>query len=146
MTYQSSLVSKAIFDLLEANKEELGILEVFDGDRQLIAVTPSVAVIAGDKTRELYGTSVMNKVNHSVVLMVYHKKIQTIEQNEREVQEFAEAIEAFLDRKANQTLGGLVVFGMVTRVEPGYANRDEKLMRTTRITWEAQSRHQMPTS
>jgi len=146
LTDATTDITWAIYRLLEDNKEALGLRMVFDGDRSLVSETPCISVIAGDKLRQLYATGLQTKVEFTVTLMLYHKRIQPEEVNEREVQELAETIEDFLHLYPNQTLGGLVVFGMVTRVEPGYATRQTSVMRTTRMTWEAQSRASLPLS
>lgn len=144
LTDATTDITWAIYKLLEDNKEALGLRMVFDGDRSLVSETPCISVIASDKTRELVTTGLGTDINFAVTLMLYHKRIQTEEMNEREVQELAEAVEDFLHLRANQTLGGLVIFGMITRVEPGYATRTDSVMRTTRMTWEARSRAYLP--
>ena len=144
LTDKTTVITSYFYEVLEANKGSLGIRQVFDGDRQLIAETPTVAVIAGDKSRELYGASLMTTVSFTVYLLVYHKRIDSrdgtgpVEGNERDVQALSESIEALFHRDVN--LNGRVQHGMFTRIEPGYANRDEKLMRTTRMTWEGVAR------
>jgi hypothetical protein len=133
-------------DILEAEKTTYGIQQVYDGDVNLVTETPSVAVTAGSKGREVYATGLMTKVDLQVVLMIYHNRIQEVQKQQREVMELSEGLEELFHLHANQTLGGLVIFGMFTSVEPGYADRQGTVLRTTRMTWEAQSRHGLPTS
>lgn len=142
LTQLSTDVSAYFYNTLEANKASLGIQQVFDGDRQLIAVTPTIAVIPGDKNRELYGASLATTVDFTQYLLVYTKRLDSpegpVEGNERDAMEMAERIEAFFHQDAH--LGGLVQIGFFTRIEPGYANRGERLLRTVRMTWEGRAR------
>ena len=146
MTGHTTDVTWAIYKLLEDNKESFNIRQVFDGDRIVIPETPVICVTAGDKRRELYATGRTTRVEFTVYVMIYHKRIQTVEKNDREAQELAEALEDFLHLFENSTLDGLVIHGYVTRSEPGYANRSNSVMRTTRLTWEGESRHSLPMS
>jgi hypothetical protein len=146
LTDLMSVVTSALIEILEAEKAAYGIRQVFDGDVSIVPETPSVAVIPGQKNRELYGAGLMTKVDLSVALMIYHNRLQETQKTQREVIELSEGIEELFHRHGNQTLGSLVIFGMFTMVEPGYADRQGTVLRTTRMTWEAQSRHGLPTS
>jgi len=146
-TDQLAVVSAEWVSRLEAEKGALGIRAVLDGDRQLIGETPTVAVIQDLKQREIYSTGMMTKVDFKIVLMIYHQRVQEVGKQEREAVELAESIEAWMHLQNNRRLitadepDGLIIYGQVTRMEPGYANRDDSILRTVRLTWEGQSRH-----
>ena len=144
LTGDITVITRYWYDELEANKGSLGIRHVFDGDRILIAETPTVAVVAGPKQRELYGASMMTTVEMVVYFLVYHKRLQASVLNEREVQELSQSIEDFIHSKVNAE--GRVQVGLVTTVEPGYADRQGTTFRTTRMTWEARSRVLLPST
>jgi hypothetical protein len=144
LTGDITVITRYWYEQLEANKGALGIRQVFDGDRILIQETPTVAVVAGQKSRELYGASMMSTVEMAVYFLVYHKRLQPSVLNEREVQELTQTIEDFIHSKVNAE--GRVQVGLVTLVEPGYADRQGTTFRTTRMTWEARSRDLLPST
>jgi hypothetical protein len=146
LTDKLTEVTTEMLRILETERGALGIRQVYDGDMNIIPETPSVAVIPGTKSRELYAAPVTTRVDLQVALMVYHNRLQEVQKQQRETVELSEAIEELFHRHVNQTLSGLVIFGMFTSVEPGYADRQGTILRTTRMTWEAQSRHSLPTS
>lgn len=148
LTDRLTVVTQYFVDVLDKNKEYLGIRRVFDGDQRLINETPSVAVIAGEKERQLSGSSLTTRVDLTIVFMIYHNRVTNVEVVQRESLEAAEALEDFIHQHEHQTLGespdNLVLFGMFTRIEPGYADRNGQILRTTRMTWEAQTRQLLP--
>lgn len=146
LTDKITVVTGAIIDIFKAEQEALGLRDVWDGDMNMVPETPILAVIPSTKIRELNAAPVVARIDLQVALMLYHNRLQEVQKQGREVQELSEAVEEVLHRHVNQTLDGLVIFGMVTRVEPGYADRSGTILRTTRLTWEAQSRQQLPTA
>ncbi len=138
LTQRLSVVSQAIIDLLEANKESLGIEDVFDGDMSLIPRTPAIAVVMDSKDRTLSGAP--NRVDNtfSIYLMVYHGKIQDIQINQRAAVVLTEEIELLLH--ADNTLGGILIDSRVTAVQQGAVDRGNSKLRTSRMTWYGMSK------
>lgn len=137
MAYATDIVEVVakLIDTLLANKDALLLQDVFEGDQNLIPRTPAVCVIAGEQLRETWRASIPPtvKVSFEVYLMVYHGGVQDLEVTERQTLERTNAIKRVLD--LDTTLGGLVIYGMVERAEPGYLNRNHTPVRVTRLTW-----------
>jgi len=127
-------VTQAIVDLLKEHQDDLGLKDVWYGDQELIPRTPAVAVESGSKTRELTGAPDVTTNRFTVFVLTYMAKIQDVQTTRKMADQLAEAIELLLHD--DTTIGGLVIFGMCTSVEPGYAIRGGTLMRAARITWE----------
>lgn len=106
------------------------------GDQTLIPRTPFVCVETGPMRSELAGVSYMMQNDHTVYLMVYHINLQDPpgEQKTREeCDQMAYDIRTLLH--TDKQMGGLVIHGHVTNLDPGYATRSNKLLKMTRITW-----------
>lgn len=144
MTITGSLVTvaDALTAKLVANKESLGIEDVFYGDQNLIPRSPAVCVETGNKARALAGATRRTDNIFVVYILVYHSEIRSPQSNRRAADALAESIETLIHQ--DPTLGGLVTHGYVTSVEPGYVDRPNT-MRACRITYEGQSRTLLPT-
>jgi hypothetical protein len=116
----------------------LGLQDVWYGDQEMVPRTPAVAVEPGSKARVIAGTSRSTENRLTVYLMVYVAKIQDVQATRKTTDQIAEAIEVHLHN--DPTLGGLVIFSMVSSVESGYAIRGGTLMRSARMTWEGLSK------
>lgn len=130
-----TVVSQYIYDLLNTNtnKAALGLEGVFDGDQSLIPSTPAVCVLMGNYSRELTGAPFRTDNVFTIYLMVYHAKVQDTQLTQRECMAFAESIMKFLH--TDKTMGGNVIHGFVTGMEPGQAPMGKTMAHVTRITW-----------
>jgi hypothetical protein len=130
-----STITRAIYDLVEADKFNHGLEDVFYGDQALIPRTPAVAIEPGQKTASLNGPGIRGRVRNDfiVYLLVYVAKITDEQENRLGSEELAESIEALLHD--NTKLDGLISHGYVTSIESGYVQRGNSLMRSARITW-----------
>lgn len=134
-------VTQAVYDRINGNKVTLGIQDVYYGDQDRLPRTPAVCVESGTKRRDLEGTPFYTRVSLPVMIMIYHSKIQDEQQNRKAADQLAEDIEAYLH--ADKQMGGTVIYGMVTEVDPGYAHRGGALLRAVRMTWEGTSKVQI---
>lgn len=132
-TENFSLVGEFIQDLLQETTS-LGLQDVFYGDQELIPRTPAVAVETGIFTRQLDGIPYRTKNVFRIYLLVYFAKVQDVQVTRLQCDQKAEQIMRTLHQ--NKTMGGLVISGHVTAIEPGYTYRGRALMRSARITWE----------
>lgn len=147
-------VAKYLQALVTANKVALGLQDIWYGDMDLIPHTPSLCVETGPTSRQLVGAPARVDNNFTVYLMIYHGKIQDVQLNRSDCDQMAVAVQNLLHtdlRLDNPTYdgsvatgNGLVVFGMVTGIEPGYTVRSKSLMRTSRVTWEGTSKTNLP--
>ena len=131
-----STVADYINTLLNTNKVTLGLQDVFYGDQEKIPRTPAVAVETGVYTRELSGIGGKGRTDNkfTVYILVYNNRIRDEQLNRKDVLTLSEAIMDVLH--SDVTMGGNVIHGHVTAIEPGYAIRQNVLMRMARITWE----------
>jgi hypothetical protein len=74
----------------------------------------------------------------TVYLMVYHTKLQDEQMTRLQCEQHAEDIVALLH--TDKQMGGLVFAGWVTAVDPGFAVRNNAMMRVSRITWLGKSK------
>lgn len=134
LTDNLRLVSKYIFDQINASKDTLGLLDVFYGDQVKIPRAPTVCVESNTKARELDGVPRATRVNLSTYILVYHADLtQSIQTTRAEAEDLSETIETFLHDASRYTMGDLVIHHMVTDVEYGYATRGGRLFQATRM-------------
>lgn len=136
-TDSSVAVTEKVHGLLSFRKAELGIAEVYYGDQTLIPVFPAVVLESYPKDRTIRVTHKFD-LTIRVGITIYHDKVQSTTVTKKEAEELAEAVEAVLQE--DMTMGGLVLFGFVTRVEPGVAIRQREMIRASRLTWEGRSK------
>jgi hypothetical protein len=123
---------------LDAAKASLGIQDVWLGDQKLLPHTPSVCVVQGDTERTLVGAPRRVDAVYTTTFIVYHSKLQDKQLTEVETISLADRITAWID--ADAYASGLVVHGMVTRIEPGYIRRQNTWYQVTRVTWQGNAR------
>lgn len=143
MTGKLSVVVRGIYDFLVENKDTLGEdIDIWMGDQNLYPRTPAVTVLGGESRRELVTRPLGTDVTFDVFVMVVHSEITPTENNVLGAQEFAESVEDLLH--TNLTLGDLVLFGMVQRIEMGEIPKATRLLRVSRLTWQGIQRDILP--
>lgn len=139
LTSHLSDVGEALFDLYVAHKSDLGLAQVFYGDQAFIPDVPTLCVEPLSVDRAIagagLGTNVENQFN--CFLMVYHGSLESVQQNRKDADRLAKAIETVAHE--NLRLGGIIIHGYITKVESGQASRNE-IFAVTRLTWEALSK------
>jgi len=141
-----------LFDKLVDHQADLGMQDTWYGDQEKIPRTPCVAVEAGPKNRELNGSPRRFMVTLESYIMIYHDKIQDTQENARQAQKRAEAVEAVLHADAQMRTdpgdgnSGLVIHSFVMSNEPGYVTRGGNLMSVSRLTFRATSQVMLPYS
>ncbi len=129
-----SVITQAIVDLLKGD-ETLGLKEVYYGDQGGIPLTPSATVELGNKTREYNQTGLQTNVVPQIQVVIYHGLLVDVQKIKKELDQFVQAVEDLLH--VDNTLGGLVISGIVTSVEPGVAVVGKAQFYAHRMTWEA---------
>lgn len=139
-TDRFSPVIEYIFDKLKENQVSLQLQDVYYGDQNMIPRTPAACVDPGNFTKELSGIGGKGRTDNSttVYIMVYIARVSDMQAARKEINELSEKIMDVLHEDV--TLGGLVVHGLVTSIEPGYATRGQVTMRAARITWQGLTR------
>jgi hypothetical protein len=145
LTDSISVLAEYQVDLIKNNATTLllptlpsGDVPVFYGDQQLIPVTPTICVESGPRQRILNNTGLATEIDFTTFFLVYHGKLQDSQLNKLECDQYAEQVEVILH--SDMQMGGLVIFGLVTVIDPGIAMRSGTMMRATRITWNGRSR------
>ena len=136
--------TQAVFDLLTGHASDLGVQDVFFGDQAKIPSVPSVCVDPLNKRRELQGVPRMTLNTMQVHVIIYHARVADVQVTSRESLQVAEGVEALLHSDAQ--LGGLCFHSMCSAVEAGYSTRSGTLYRSTRITFEGESKTSLPYS
>lgn len=140
-TDKSSVVAIAIKDLIETNKESLGIDQVYYGDQLNIPNAKCVAVRVGRKTRDRAGVAgpggrMMN--NMPVIINVYNSTVTDEASGRLVVDQLAEAIEDLLHQDI--TLGGITLDGYVSEFDPDPVFRQGSMYRVVQLTYAARSK------
>lgn len=133
-------VTQAVFDRLNLNKAQLGLVAVYYGDQEKVPEVPAATVEAGTTSSTLAGAGLNGVVNNVFrnFILIYNSRIGDTQLTKKEAELLAESVRDLLH--TDVTFGGLVIHSFVTSIEPGYANRGGVLYRSARITWEGQSK------
>lgn len=137
-TELGTIITQRLYDIIDSNKATLGVFAVYYGDQTLIPDFPSVVCESFAKDRVLVESGFKYHLTLRTGIIVYHGKIQASEVTKKETEELAEVIEALV--MEDNTLGGTIVHGYVSRIEPGVAIKNEIMLRASRLTYEAESR------
>jgi len=133
-------VVDAMVALFEENIEVLGIKRVYWGDQEKIPEYPAICVAPFPKDRALSGEGATHRfaITHRIGIHVYHGQVQSSELNHRIATSLAEDVEQLLHK--NTDMADMVIFGYVTRMQPGFSMKEQTMVKVTRLLWEARSR------
>lgn len=141
LTDKATVVAKAIEELLLANKDSLGLDQVYYGDQLNFPNAKCAAVRVGRKTRERAGVAgpggrMMNYM--PVIINVYNSTVTDEANGRYVVDQLAEAIEDLLHQDI--TLGGVTLDGFVSESDPDPIFRQGSMFRTVQLTYLARSK------
>jgi len=128
-----SIITQAIVDLL-AGDSTLGLSKVYYGDQAGIPQVPSATVEAGTAERSYNQTGLQTNRTVPVIIVIYHGKVADVQSIKKSLDQYAQAVENKLHE--DSTLGGLVISGIVTSIEPGIAAVGKSQYLAHRLTWE----------
>lgn len=131
-----------IYNLIDADRTQLGIEGLYYGDQDRLPVTPAVCIEPDEKPRELKGAQRMTRVRFRVYVLIYYGIVGSPQDNRRSADTLAEGVETLIHSKPK--LDGLVIHGMCTTIESGYVMRDRSVLRASRILYEAESQQLLP--
>ena len=146
LQWQSSVITQAIVDLLTTNHVPQDIRYMYYGDQARIPEVPSAAAMSGPRNREFNQTGLQYEMVIVTYVMVYHGLIGDLQTLTKSTEELIESLEATLNgaRKLPDSTGAAqIIHGMVSNVEPGFAERGKALFVVHRMTHTAISRHQV---
>ena len=127
-------IVQATVDLLK-DDTSLGLKEVYYGDQTGIPFVPSATVELADTAREYNQTGLFTNLIVQLQIVVYHGLLADVQKIKKELDQFIQKVEDKLHK--DNTLGGEVITGLVTSVEPGVAVVGRAQFYAHRITWEA---------
>lgn len=140
-TKRTDVIVRKQVEILDGLKEvfEPKLANVYYGQQELMPEFPCIAIEGSTKLRSLpTGATHFWRVDIGTTLYVYHEKVQSSTVTREETDALVEQIEDMLH--GNLTMDGLVIFGYVTRSDPGTAVRRDTMLRTTRMSWEGRSK------
>ena len=129
-----SVINQAIVELLKGDPD-LGLKEVYYGDQGGIPSVPSATVELGSKTREYNAIGIQTNVTPQISIIIYHGLTVDVQTIKKELDQFVQAVEDKLHE--DNTLGGLVISGIVSSVEPGVAVVGQAQFYAHRMIWTA---------
>lgn len=140
LTESSPVLTDYIYNMLNAPamKTSLGVKDVWYGDQTKVPQVPCLVVESGTSRRTLTGAPSRTDINFVVHVTVYHAAISDTQANRRACDTLARAVEAQLH--SDKQMGGNVIHGFCTSIEPGFAFKGGALMHATRVTWEGLSK------
>ncbi len=126
-----------LVQLVKDNPVVAGLLEwpitdVFYGDQEEIARSVTVCVDPGPTVQDIIYGSRKAEYTMSHYIMVYIKTVGSVMQNRRICDIVSQHIMDLVD--ANPRLGNTVIQSSVTEVRPGYVQRGQSVLRSTRLT------------
>lgn len=147
-TYKASLVTNAIKDYLELNKNTLGLEAVYYGDQTTFPLVPCVCVEPATTTRELEGANYVTNNTFTINILVYHSNgLEGTETTQEECDVFSEAVQDAVNKEGIHSLvaggsqfGGLIIHGHVIRLEYGYRILSDRIMRCNRLVWQGRTK------
>lgn len=139
-TKSSVEITDAIKALLDSQAELLGVKHVYYGRTAKIPDYPAICVESGPKDRTLAGGGSTRRfaLNLTTDIYVYFGEVASAERTMRENELLTENVEDVLHTDFG--MADTVIFGFVTRVEPGVAIRSEVMIKVSRLTWTGISR------
>ena len=140
-TKRTDVIVRKQVEILDGSKEvfEPKIANVYYGQQELMPEFPCVAIEGSTKIRSLpQGATHEWYITLGTTLYVYHEKVQASTITREETDSLVEQIEDLLH--GNLRMDGLVIFGYVTRSDPGTTIRRDIMLRTTRMSWEGRSK------
>ena len=128
-----SIITQAVVDLLAGDKD-LGLSKVYYGDQAGIPQVPSATVEAGSAERQYTQTGLQTTRVVPIIIIIYHGKVADVQDIKKSLDEYATLVETKLHE--DSTLGGLVINGLVTSIEPGGVSIGRAQFYAHRLTWE----------
>ncbi len=145
LTDANSVVTQALVDLLVEDWDTLGVpskKDIYYGDQPLYPRFPSLAVEANPQERELNQTGLQQRIRFSISILAFHGGLKSASERRKDNDEFSERVVTRLH--TDRTLGGKVIHGHATSIEPGFVPRGGGLLVTHLITWKGISNFTMP--
>jgi hypothetical protein len=141
VTDSSLVIAERFYQIAHSVKYQLGFMDVWYGDQNLIPQTPALVVEPGTKRRELSAAQDHTSNQIDTYFLIYHSPVSEMQNARRETIAVAEALERYLHRNhlrlfdaavpANQ----LTIHGHNVELDPGYQFKGNTLYNAVQMTW-----------
>lgn len=145
-THKLADVAERIFDLIDANRVSLtlGDQGLWYGDQNIVPEGRTVCVEPVNVTRAMSGAPDMVTNTFTVAVLIYLTSVQDIQQTRRDCDQLSEDLEDLLHAHLSLDDGtpnsDIVVHGYVTENLSGYTYKNDRLIRSARLTWQGISK------
>jgi hypothetical protein len=126
-------INQAIVDLLVGDTS-LGLADVYYGEQAAIPDVPAATVEMGSKERAYNQTGLQTNLLVNIAVVIYHGQVADVQTTKKELDQYVQAVEDKLHE--DNTLGGLVISGIVVSVEPGVAVVGRSQFYAHRLIWQ----------
>lgn len=109
-------INQAIINVLK-NDLSLGLKDVYYGDQAAIPRTPCASVEISSSERSYNQTGLQTNRVVQIAILIYHGILADVQTLKKELDQYAQSVEDSLH--VDNTLGGLVISGIVVSIEPG---------------------------
>jgi hypothetical protein len=142
-TDSSLAIAERFYQILFANKAQLGLNFVAFGDQNLIPETPSLMVEPGTKKRELRSGSdhTLNDIDTYFIILHSPVGLVDVQQARRENMAIAEGVERYLHRNhlrlfdVDVPTTQLTIHGYCVEMDPGFQAKQNTLYNAVQLTW-----------
>lgn len=143
-TNEPSNVVDYMYTLITDNKEALQVQSVLYGEHRLVPMTPGITVAPGPMRSEMVGIPFRVEQNIRILITVFNAMItgNASESPQREALIIAQETAKLLHK--NSKMGGWVIQGYVTSIQPSFTVNNGRLMVATRLTWDGLTRVCLP--
>lgn len=142
LTVTLSSVAEYLVNKFEEQKGPLELEDVYYGDQQKIPRYVSLCVQPDTHDFELAGAPRRVLSVPTIMVMVYHGQLQSVQANLLECDQHAYRIAEAIN--TDDDLGGMIIHGYVTKVESGSVQRGSSPVRATRLTYQATAKELLP--
>ena len=140
-------IAEALVAKLEANSTALGLKGVFYGDQNKLPATPIVCVEPDIKDNVAMTPTRNLTVEVLIFLIVYHSAVDSPQANRQASDTLAEAIEDLIHEDPfllRNDATPRVVQCYIKSIASGYVKKGTGIVRASRLTFHALTKHQLP--
>lgn len=141
-TDKTSDLAVYIFDLLTAERYDLGLEQVFYGNHNMIPKNNTAIVIPGRKTRNLRGVSAPGGRVQNLLTVLIDIMTQDPLSGENDGRLATDKLAEVVETRIHQdtTMGGLIIHGFIDTWDPGETFINQSMFRVVRMTFTGESR------
>ncbi len=137
-------IADFLIDLMHSNRKQLGIAEnaIYYGDQEKIPFSPAICIEPDMTVRKLDASPRRTEMTVRIYILLYHGELRNPEFNRRNADLRTEAVSKIVHE--NPYMGGRVIHSYITEVQSGYSTKQNSVMRTSRMQFEATTHDYLP--